>query len=255
LGTTVEETESIKGVSGALNVEGCPVLPMTTVSSLSQQMLLDIFLILEDDFKSWDALLYVCKDWYAICKRYRDVVVKVEGEEVLLYKHNGNFYIPLIHCDGGYNVSRYKYPNGIFWRDRATKEQSDVITYWYKLRFDPHTLMIHNGDFTFSKSAGYVAHHLEYSTRCPYGTCFDCENFHSHTGRANIDLRGTQFAVDDAFQHRGWQSNGTWAFSNNNQVVQLTGGGYCGWTAPINATTEDMAHAGGWFLKLKLLQL
>jgi len=30
-----------------------------------------------------------------------------------------------------------------------------------------------------------------------------------------------------------WVSNGTWDFSHDDQVVQLTGGGYCGWTCHI----------------------
>jgi len=45
---------------------------------------------------------------------------------------------------------------------------------------------------------------------------------------------------------------GSWTFSPGNQTVQLTGGGFCGWTCPVDVPLEEDAVAGGWFMQLKI---
>jgi hypothetical protein len=55
-------------------------------------------------------------------------------------------------------------------------------------------------------------------------------------GGANIDLTGTPFEVaPDQFVAKGYLPNGTIQYSSGNQVVNVTGGGNCGWTGPLAA--------------------
>eukprot|EP00455_Lapot_gusevi_P030095 TRINITY_DN3228_c0_g1_i6.p1 TRINITY_DN3228_c0_g1~~TRINITY_DN3228_c0_g1_i6.p1 ORF type:complete len:151 (-),score=32.97 TRINITY_DN3228_c0_g1_i6:64-516(-) len=147
-----------------------------------------------------------------------------------------------------FNASRYKCPTRKPWG----YDDTDVETLWYKIRIDPATLKVNTGDYRFSRSVGKVSHHgEEFSRRVPYGTCFDCESGRSQEGEGNIDLRGTPFAVDDQFKFDGYAAAGSWTFSENDQVVRLTGGGYCGWTCPKSCASEQDAYTGGEFLQLK----
>lgn len=59
--------------------------------------------------------------------------------------------------------------------------------------------------------------------------------------------------MDDQFVYNGCMAFGTWKFSHNNQVVTLTGGGYCGWTCPAKVPNESEAAKGGWHIKLTVL--
>ena len=53
-------------------------------------------------------------------------------------------------------------------------------------------------------------------------------------GLANVDLRGTAFAVaPEQFVPEGETPEGEATYSDDNQVVDLTGGGHCGWMHPI----------------------
>ena len=103
-------------------------------------------------------------------------------------------------------------------------------------------------------STGYCSHHKQNNPdRIPFGSAFGCESPFSQDGLARIDLRGTPFAIDDDFSHGGYESNGTASFSNDRQVVEIRGGGYCGWMVPTKAKQEGevKSHIGGWYLKLK----
>ena len=115
--------------------------------------------------------------------------------------------------------------------------------------------MVHTGDFEYTESTGYCGHFKELQETIPYGTAFGCEAPNCDDGKALIDLRGTDFAVDDSFHHSGYLSNGTSTFSENNQVVHLTGGGYCGWIAPKECYgDETKSHLGGWYIRLKRIK-
>ena len=57
----------------------------------------------------------------------------------------------------------------------------------------------------------------------------------------------------NTISHNGYLSAGTAEFSMHDQVVALTGGGYCGWIAPTKAKDEVAAYTGGQYLQLKLL--
>lgn len=104
----------------------------------------------------------------------------------------------------------------------------------------------------FFRTTGKISHHHD-QIGVPFGTCFGCEADRTDDGRGNIDLKGTDFYIDSDFIHDGWQSHGTWKFSEKDQVVKLTGGGYCGWTCPKMCKGEEDAYKGGWFIKLGLL--
>ena len=174
----------------------------------------------------------------------------MDGHTVELYQGAPNhFYISLMHPEG--NTSMYKIPSRGGWKygDR------DVLTTFYKVRFDPKTMRVHTGDFRFTKSVGICHHHPENPAHIPYAACFGCEGGQVDDGLASCDLRGTGFAFDMGntdFKHDGCASFGTWKFSEGNKKLKLTGGGYCGWTTPVGAVSEMEAVMGGWYLKLKI---
>lgn len=129
-------------------------------------------------------------------------------------------YLTLQNTGGGSNFSN------------AEQDATRSLTTWYeKVRIDPQTLLVDIGDRTFSTSQGYV----DIGPRrfsIPYAIAFDCVWYYSSTGKANIDLSGTPFAVIDTFFVDGYAPAGTAVFSSADQVVDLQGGGYCGWIGP-----------------------
>lgn len=71
------------------------------------------------------------------------------------------------------------------------------------------------------------------------------------SGLANIDLQGTPFAVSpSAFLARGSNPQGGAVYSSNNQVVTLTGGGWCGSTQPAPGIFNPFNNRGGAVLSL-----
>ena len=71
------------------------------------------------------------------------------------------------------------------------------------------------------------------------------------SGVANIDLTGTPFAVATGeFLQGGFASSGSSTYSSNKRVVNLTGGGYCGWTCASQATFNPFNDAGDFQLSL-----
>merc|ERR1712154_401356 len=81
--------------------------------------------------------------------------------------------------------------------------------------------------------------------RTPYATRLDCSAPHSRRALARIDLRGTPYKIPDGeFSHGGYLSNGTWTYSENGQVVDISGGGYCGWAAPKEACEMGQVDEG-----------
>jgi len=83
----------------------------------------------------------------------------------------------------------------------------------------------------------------------PYATAMSCDS--SPSGIANVDLTGLPFKVTDPFQLGGAGPSGSTTFSSGNQVVNLTGGGFCGWNAyqptpfnPFNANGDFQLNLG-----------
>jgi hypothetical protein len=120
-------------------------------------------------------------------------------------------------------------------------EDHVIETYYSRLRFDPATLLVDNNDLTFSQTIGGRAFGPgAYLYNFPYANAADCLGW-PPSGRANIDLNGTPFSIDDNFLTDGWfpygyvngQDNG-WGQvkSVTGKTVDLVGGGFCGGTAP-----------------------
>jgi hypothetical protein len=152
-------------------------------------------------------------------------------------------YLKLIYP----NYSQYTLPSRKPWG----RSDKTLKTYYEAIRFDPKTLLVDTSDRTFSKSTGKVSHFKDQKSALAYGTAFGCQKQYYKDGHGKIDLRGTDYAIDDEWKHRGEGASGSAKFSYNNQVVTLKGGGYCGWIAPIKADSVKKAYRGGRYLKLK----
>jgi hypothetical protein len=131
-------------------------------------------------------------------------------------------YLTLVNTGSGANFSQYTAGD-------ASPGQ-DVRTSYSKLRIDPVTLRVHVADQTFAQSSGALNHGSELVTSMPYGVAMSCDT--QASGLANLDLRGTSFAVAaSAFSLGGAAPTGETRSSVDRRVVDLTGGGYCGWNS------------------------
>jgi hypothetical protein len=145
---------------------------------------------------------------------------------VYCYDMSGNprEYIDLVNTASAENFSQYT--------AGGASPGTDVRTSFTKLRVDPATLTVDIGDLTFATSTGSLLHDRQRVSSMPYGVAMSCVAPNQASGLGNIDLRGTAFQVANAFVVGGFRSSGTATPSANNQVVDLTGGGYCGWISP-----------------------
>jgi hypothetical protein len=126
---------------------------------------------------------------------------------------------------------------------------TDVRTRYGKIRIDPATLLVDISDQTFTTSSGQLTHGGEAVTSMPFGVGMSCDA--TDSGVANIDLRGTPFAVKTGeFLQGGAGSSGSATYSSDNRVVDITGGGYCGWTCASPATFNPFNDAGDFQLDL-----
>ena len=162
---------------------------------------------------------------------------------------NPREYLTLVNTGGNYNYALFGNVGG--------GPTADVTTHYTKVRIDPVTLLVNVADQTFSSSVG--------SDCClgpavivsmPYAHASSCVDWMAD-GRANVDLGGTPFVVDDVFTIRGWYSAGS-ANSNTiyvpadwyqsiavqGAVVNLTGGGVCGGIGPTIGGGAFNQHAG-----------
>jgi hypothetical protein len=127
---------------------------------------------------------------------------------------------------------------------------TSVRTQYTRVRIDPVTLNVHIGDQTFATSTGQLTHGGEAVTSMPFGVAMSCDS--TASGVANIDLTGTPFAVAPSeFVQGGYFPSGTSTYSGDGQVVDITGGGYCGWTSPTPDTFNPFNQTGGFQLQLQ----
>jgi len=131
-------------------------------------------------------------------------------------------YLPLVNVQDGRNFSQYTASN---------PRHQDVVTRFTRVRIDPTSLIVDIDDLTFSSSTGMVLHGGPV-TSMPYAVAEGCAGPGVVDGVGNIDLVGTPFKVVDPFCTKGANAAGKAVFSSNDQVVDLTGGGNCGWTGP-----------------------
>ena len=131
-------------------------------------------------------------------------------------------YLPLVNVQAGRNFSQYT---------ASDPGETDLVTTFTRVRIDPTTLVVDIDDLTFSSSSGMVMHGGPV-TSMPYGVAEGCAGSGNADGVGNIDLVGTPFKVIDPFCTKGAGPAGDAVFSMNDQVIDLTGGGNCGWTGP-----------------------
>lgn len=105
---------------------------------------------------------------------------------------------------------------------------TSVRTSYSRVRIDPVTLQVFVADQTFASSTGSLNHGGTLVTSMPYGVAMSCDKMAS--GVARIDLAGTPFAVvSNEFSLGGGSPVGGTTYSADRSLVNLTGGGYCGW--------------------------
>jgi hypothetical protein len=151
-------------------------------------------------------------------------------------------YLTLQNTSASANFSQYTAGGAV--------SGSNVVTRYSKIRIDPASLLVDIGDQTFSTSSGELVHGGESVTSMPFGVGMSCDA--TPSGIGNIDLTGTPFAVTaDAFQVGGAGSSGSATYSNNNRVVNLSGGGFCGWICSNPATFNPFNDAGDFQLALE----
>lgn len=147
-------------------------------------------------------------------------------------------YLKLVNVQGNSNFSQYTMG--------GASNGFDVRTSYFYLRFNPETLVVDTSDQTFALSDGVLNHPgaTVQVTAMPYGVAMACGGG-SLKGIANIDLRGTGFAVDDTFQFVGSLAFGLIAADADMTNIDIEGGGGCGWMAPVNTAFDPMNTAGG----------
>ena len=133
-------------------------------------------------------------------------------------------YLNLVNTGDSFNFAQYT--------AGGTSPGTDVRSNYTKVRINPQTLVVDIGDQTFTTSTGQLMHSGSVSvTSMPFGVAMGCMGG-TPNGKANIDLRNTPFSVNDTFILGGNQPVGSSTFSAGDQVVNVTGGGYCGWNGP-----------------------
>ncbi len=142
-------------------------------------------------------------------------------------------YIDLVKTGYGANFSQYT--------AGGASPGTNVRTMFRKLRINPASLTVDIGDLTFASSTGSLKHSGSVKvTSMPYGVAMSCTAPQAANGTGNIDLRYTPFQVNNAFTVGGSNAKGSAAVTQNKQLVNLSGGGYCGWiTPPLGCTTRS----------------
>lgn len=144
-------------------------------------------------------------------------------------------YLTLVNTASTANFSQYT--------AGGASPGTDVRTSYTRVRLDPATLVIDTNDQTFATSTGSLDHSGSglIVTSMPYGSAMDCQA--GPTGIANVDLTGTPFTVASTFSVGGFSASGSIVTSSAGQVVDLTGGGFCGW-ASVTGSFNPVNHNG-----------
>ncbi|MCK5398329.1 MAG: metallophosphoesterase, partial [Thermoplasmata archaeon] len=160
-------------------------------------------------------------------------------------------YLKLMKTGDSYNFAQYT--------AGGASPGTSVKTSYQMIRLDPATLMVDIGDQTFATSTSFLYHssvtrgNIYPVNSMPYGIAYDCKSSLSKTGVANIDLSGTPFAVIDTFSLSGHNPAGRSIFSQDNQIVNLNGGGYCGGITPSPGMSIPFNTEGGFRLDLEYI--
>ena len=191
---------------------------------------------------------------YARCQDYVDRHTGLSDGEYLITNQGRTFQV---YCAEMWGVPReyltLHESNFSQYTTGGARSGTNVRTVYSKVRLDVDTLTVDTSDQTFSHSSGSLVHGVP-ATSMPYAVAMDCRTTGSSAGVAKIDLRGTQFKVTDTFDNIGFNP-GPGApnhaqFSAGDQVVDLAGGGFCGWTDPSPSTYNPINNRGGPKLNL-----
>jgi hypothetical protein len=177
--------------------------------------------------------------FFSSCGDIRRHLVKAPDGDYLLY-NNGNLFT--VYCDDmssnmpreyidlvktGYGANFSQYTAG------GASPGTNVRTMFKRLRINPASLTVDIGDLTFASSTGSLEHSGSVKvTSMPYGVAMSCTAPQAPNGTGNIDLRYTPFQVNDAFTVGGASAKGSATVTQGKQLVNLAGGGFCGWIAP-----------------------
>ena len=150
-------------------------------------------------------------------------------------------YLPLASSGMGINYSQYV--------AGGRSPGSSVYTAFHRLRIDPTTLTVHTGDQRFTQNWGRIEHAGIRSivvTSMPYASAMDCKADGGASGAASVDLRGTPFSLlpNQFSAHGGAPFAGTTTYGEQDQTVQLRGGGSCGWNS-LHGAYDPMNQNGG----------
>jgi hypothetical protein len=122
------------------------------------------------------------------------------------------------------------------YKDGGASSGNTVTTTYQKVRIDPVTLALNASDQSFATSTGSLTHSNSNVTvtAMPLGVAMSCVARNDSSGRARINLIGTNFHVTAQFAAGGSQAgiiSDNVVVSNVQQKVVLKGGGFCGWFA------------------------
>ena len=174
-----------------------------------------------------------------------DYVIRPNGQMFSVYCHDmagtPKEYLTLENTGGGSNFSQMTAGGDIY---------STLVTGYTKVRLDPDSLLVDINDRTFSATTGTPDNPWG-TAALDYATAMGCAAPGSQTGVGNIDLVGTPFAVNSTFTAKGYLAAGSAAFSTGGQVVDLQGGGYCGWISTASAADSWYYDQDAFVLSLQ----
>lgn len=189
---------------------------------------------------------------FGSCQDIRNSIPNAPDGNYLLF-NNGNLFT--VYCykmatnpseyvdlgQTGQNVNFSQYTAG------GAAPGTNVRTTFTKLRIDPATLTVDIGDLTFASSAGSLQQGSATVTSMPYGVAFSCITPGDAAGLGNINLLNTPFQVNNTFAVAGFEAAGSATVSSSDQVVDLSGGGYCGWISPAPALYNPFNPSPGMY--------
>jgi GON domain len=151
-----------------------------------------------------------------------EFAITTSGHTMSIYCYNvqgtPKEYLTLPRQGNGRNVSRYG---------------GSLTTTYTRVRFHPDTFAVDWTDTTFSTSTGSYTNGNTTSFTLGFGEAADCSGNGSASGVSNIDLSGTGLGVAASqFVVNGYNPAGVTTYSGHAQIVDLTGGGNCGWNGP-----------------------
>jgi hypothetical protein len=223
------------------------------MDTLPSSLFLRVFAQIEGDLRDSGTFERVNKKFYRLVMTFRKRFVDIEYENVTrrvqLYFFNRKYYLSLRQPHTGPVVHTADSTSINF--SSCRQNLHNITTIWWKVAVDSKSLLVDTSDITFSKSLGSWGQ--AGGERVTFGMAYCCDA--TFNGRANIDLRDTDFTVVSNFSHGGYCSGGSFEKTNHDQVVIMNGGGYCGWIcSDLCEGCEGKAKTGGWYIQLGLLK-